>query len=160
MNPNLEFHLSLPKTSIETLVSGELIIKEENHGSGIKLKATSGQRRYQYIHSWVLKGRGQLPPSAAITPHKYTVSTQRLRMDNVPGVGGSFYAISPFEVVVTSHTRRGDFGIHFDSNAATAPGSAGCCVVQIQDHWDLFRDLMQKFRDAKFQSIPLLVIYT
>lgn len=156
MTPSLEFYLKLPTERHFELIPGVLIIKEKSGGNGMRLKATSGLAQWQYKFSWGHKGRGCLPPSEIISPHKYTVSTQRLWMPNIKGVEGSFYAIAPFSVAAGNKASRGDFGIHFDANV---PGSAGCIVIQLQDHWDIFRQLMDKFRAAKFQSIPLLVIY-
>lgn len=153
--PCLEFHLSLPDESIPFLVEGYLLLKNQPETAGIKLLATSGCKGHQFNHSWVLKGRGMLPPSSAIAPLKYTVSTQRLWLPQVKGVEGSFYAIAPFQVR-TGGVTRGDFGVHFDANV---PGSAGCCVIRSQSHWDTFRASMEGFRKQGYQQIPLTVIY-
>lgn len=154
--PRLEFSMDLPVSAASHLVNGHLIIKKERGLAGIKLKATSGCRGSQFFRSWMLKGRGPLPPTGVIFPLTWTVSTQRLWLPNVKGVEGSFYAISPFQVVLPGVT-RGDFGVHFDANV---PGSAGCCVIQSQEHWDLFRECMEQFRLMKLQQIPLSVSYS
>lgn len=104
----------------------------------------------------MLKGRGPLPPSLKIAPYRYKISTQRLWLPQVKGVEGSFYAIAPFTVQLGG-TSRGDFGIHFDANA---PGSAGCIVILLQEHWNLFRKLIAEFRAAGHQQIPLEVFYS
>lgn len=157
MIPSLEFNLRLPIVEHHSLIAGQLIIKETHSGSGIKVKATSGLAKYQFKGSSKYKGRGCLPSTNTISPDKYTVSTQRLWLPNIKGVEGSFYAIAPFMVNAGDNVKRGDLGIHHDSNV---PGSAGCIVIQQQDHWDIFRAWMQKFRENRFQSVPLLVIYT
>ena len=130
--------------------------KDQLSNAGVKLAATSWYRVNQFYGSWTLKGRGPLPPSKIVAPKTYSVSTQRLWLPQVKGVEGSFYAISPFAIQVNGMVSRGDFGIHFDANA---PGSAGCIVILLQEHWDLFRNLMAQFRTGASQQIPLEVIY-
>lgn len=154
-SPSLFFQMDLPSTSGHKLLEGALIIREELGSGGIKLRATSGISLYQYHGAWRFKGRGCLPPSKQIAPLNYLVSTQRLWMPNVKGVEGSFYAIAPFQVNAGG-TLRGDFGIHFDANV---PGSAGCCVIRDQSHWDLFRNTILDWREDGHQQIPLTVVY-
>lgn len=156
MSPSLEFYMSLPREPIFTLVKGFLLVKTELGAAGIKLQALSGCTRYQYRGAWREKGRGCLPPSTIIAPTKYTVSTQRLWLPHVRGVEGSFYAIAPFMVTAAPGIQRGDFGIHFDANM---PGSAGCIVLPLQDHWDVFRHLMADFRFKGIKQLPLTVKY-
>lgn len=153
--PSFEFKLNLPETRRYELLQGALILKLEPGSAGVLIQATSGCIGNQYQNSWVKKGKGPLPPSGAIAPKKYTVSTQRLWLPHVKGVEGSFYAIAPFEVKVGSLT-RGDFGIHFDANV---PGSAGCCVIKHQDHWDYFRQVMDDLRSMGHQQVALAVRY-
>lgn len=155
--PTLEFHLQLPTFSSPHLQRGYLLIKEHLTSAGIKLAATSGCRGNQFQRSWNLKGRGPLPPSKAIAPKRYSVSTQRLWLPQVRGVEGSFYAIAPFSLRLDGGIHRGDFGIHFDANA---PGSAGCIVLLLQEHWDVVRELMAEFRLDGHQQIPLEVVYS
>lgn len=157
MNPSMEFYLHLPHVSTRVLVQGFLLLKQDSGKAGLKLQATSGCSGFQYLGSWKFKGRGPLPPSQLIAPQKYTVSTQRLWLPHVKGVEGSFYAIAPFSVPVTSDINRGDFGVHFDANV---PGSAGCIVLPIQSHWDTFRRFMADCSARKIQQIPLSVVYT
>ena len=155
-NPSLEFHLSLPLSSSPHLQRGYLLIKDQPSSAGVKLLATSGCRGNQFQNSWTLKGRGPLPPSSKLVPFRYKVSTQRLWLPQVRGVEGSFYAIAPFTVQL-GKINRGDFGVHFDANA---PGSAGCIVLLLQEHWDIFRELMAEFRLNGHQQIPLEVLYS
>lgn len=155
--PSLEFYLALPPGGNQLLQMGCLLLKENDKSAGIKLSATSGCRGNQYAGSWKLKGRGPLPPSVAISPKIYNVSTQRLWLPNTIGVEGSFYAITPFSVPIAGGMHRGDFGVHFDANV---PGSAGCIVIPIQDHWNTFRETLQKWRTASHQQVPLTVVYS
>jgi len=156
-SPSLEFHLTLPKSKTFELIEGYLVIKQESNKAGVRLLATSGCRGYQYQNSWLVKGKGCIPPSKAIQPkQQWSVSTQRLWLPEVKGVEGSFYAIAPFQVSVLGVT-RGDLGVHFDANV---PGSAGCVVIRSQAHWDLFRLAMQQMRNAGYQQILLTVIYS
>ncbi|MUL39316.1 hypothetical protein [Gloeocapsopsis dulcis] len=158
MQPTIEFHLQLPNSGQRELLKGFLLLKQEpNNRAGIKLQATSGCSGYQYSGSWKLKGRGPLPPSRAIEPLTYSVSTQRLWLPHVRGVEGSFYAIAPFSVKVDEGKSRGDFGIHFDANV---PGSAGCIVFPLQDHWDVFRSFIANCAHKNVQQVPLNVMYT
>lgn len=157
MIPSLEFQMHLPSSSTKALLRGFLLLRDGSSRAGIKLLATSGSSNHQYSGSWRLKGRGPLPPSRTIEPQVYTVSTQRLWLPHVKGVEGSFYAIAPFSVRVDETVTRGDFGIHFDANV---PGSAGCIVIPLQDHWDVFRKFMADCSAKKIQQLPLRVIYT
>jgi len=157
MFSSIEFHLPLPLASTKALAKGFLLLKSDPSKSGIKLQATSGCSGFQYSGSWRLKGRGPLPPSKAIEPMTWSVSTQRLWLPHVRGVEGSFYAIAPFSVRVDEKTTRGDFGIHFDANV---PGSAGCIVLPIQDHWDVFRKWIADLAHQKIQQVTLSVTYS
>lgn len=156
MVASIDFFMGIPKEPINTLVKGFLVVKTDADKSGIKLQALSGCRGYQYRGAWRFKGKGCLPPTAAVAPNKYTVSTQRLWLPNVRGVEGSFYAIAPFMVTAAPGVQRGDFGIHFDANV---PGSAGCIVLPLQDHWDVFRELMNDLRTKGIKQLPLTVNY-
>lgn len=154
--PSIEFHLEMPAQKSDSLLSGYLLLKHSAGEAGVKLKATSGSRGHQYRGSWSLKGRGPLPPTEALAPKSYSLSTQRLWLPGVKGVEGSFYAIAPFSVSF-SGVERGDFGIHFDANV---PGSAGCIVIPIQSHWDIFRHSMTEWRIAGIQTALLTVLYS
>lgn len=119
------------------------------------MRVTSGLSGYQSKGSWRIKGRRPIPPSQQIIPQKWYVSTLKRWIPDFKGVEGSYYSISPFEVNLLGVT-RGDFGIHFDANV---PGSAGCILIRMQDHWDLFRQQMEVFRADGLQQVPLFVSY-
>ncbi len=140
--------MDIPNKSIPTMQYGKLILQDED--KNVAFMATSGLPGYQYFGSWKTPRRGLLPPYS-----KYTVSTQRLWMPNVKGVEGSFYPIAPFMVTVDG-VQRGDLGVHFDANI---PGSSGCIVIKQQDHWDIFRKLMEDYHSMRIKSIPLEVNY-
>lgn len=150
------FRLDLPLRSTPKLVDGGLYLRSTEKNAGVKLLATSGLPACQYTGSWLLKGKGCIPPSSEITPFSYTVTTQRLWLPQVKGVEGDFYAISPFQVGLKG-TARGDFGIHRDANM---PGSAGCIVMRSLEHWQIFIDWIKRHRSEGHQVIPLTVIYS
>ena len=155
IEPNLLFSMNLPINSQSKLVMGSLVMHHlDKDNSSVKLQATSGTARNQFIGSWNLKGKGCLPPTSDVI--KYTTTTNKLWLPNVKGVEGSFYAIAPFSVKVRDII-RGDFGIHFDANV---PGSAGCIVIPLQEHWDIFREKISLIRESGIQSIKLVVVYT
>lgn len=153
--PRLEFECRLSTSSEWHLIEGTLLIKKDIEKAGVKLNATSGLPGYQTKGAWRIKGRGPIPPSVQIIPQKWMVATQRLWMSDVKGVEGSFYSISPFQILLPG-VARGDFGIHFDANV---PGSSGCIVIRQQDHWDLFRKEIAEFRLDGIQQLPLFVSY-
>lgn len=144
------FIMTLPSAAKGSLVYGKLTLIRKKGDAGKVYHATSGCIGCQYWGSWKLKGKGCLPPAL-----DYSISTQRLWLPHVKGVEGSFYAIAPFNVRVGSVT-RGDFGVHFDANV---PGSAGCIVLDLQEHWDDWRNEIEICREKGQQSIPLAVTY-
>ncbi|MGL4618727.1 MAG: hypothetical protein ACRCZS_06660 [Chroococcidiopsis sp.] len=146
--------MDLPNSPTNSLVTGKLVLT--NGDSKVSFLTTSGLSKHQYIGSWTQKARGCLPPSAKGID--YSISTQRLWMPDVKGVEGSFYAIAPFSVTVDGVT-RGDFGLHYDPVPGT-PGSAGCIVLRMQEHWDIIRAKMKEFADMRIKSVPLEVIYS
>ena len=152
MYPKFKFEMDIPIRPTSEMIKGKLFLRDEN--TNIMFQATSGLPGYQYFGAWRLPRRGLLPPTAAIS-RKYEVSTNRLWMPNVTGVQGSFWGITPFTVDLDGVT-RGDFGIHFDHNV---PGSAGCIVVDLQDHFDKFKGMMEEYNQMRIKSIPLEVLY-
>lgn len=155
INPSLAFEMNLPAKPTNRFVLGKLLVRKEPGAAGVAIQATSGCIGNQFFRAWNRKGKGCIPPTTEIAPRHWTVSTQRLWMPDVRGVEGSFYAIAPFQIKI-DQVLRGDFGCHFDANV---PGSAGCIVFPIQQHWDVFRASMASFRAAGYQSIPLSVRY-
>lgn len=151
-SPKFTFTCDLPSSPVSSLVTGKLVLQTSQNS--ISFLVTSGLPNFQYTGAWKHKAKGCLPPSKCGI--NYSVSTQRLWMPNVKGVEGSFYAIAPFSCNVDG-VMRGDFGLHFDANQ---PGSAGCIVVRIQEHWDLVRVKMNEFAANRIKSIPLEVIYS
>ncbi|CCQ57157.1 MAG: hypothetical protein MK111_24450 [Crocosphaera sp.] len=51
---------------------------------------------------------------------------------------------------------RGDFGIHFDTNA---PGSAACVVIRNKPAWDAFQQMMKNYELAGLDTVPLIFEY-
>lgn len=150
----LAFRMSLPKTATSRLILGKLILKRAD-GSSVTYSATSGLPKHQFTGSWVQKGVGCLPPDSIVP--KYTVSTKPVLLLNTPGVNGPFFSIAPFSVNVGGGVERGDFGVHFDANI---PGSSGCIVLPIKEHFDLFVYEMGKLWGAGTKSLDLVVTYS
>lgn len=154
--PSLIFEMQLPRFRSWELIPGSLILKETAAAAGIKFLATSGCCAYQYDKSFLIKGRGCLPPSDIILPKTWEVETRAVQLLQVKGVEGNFYPIKPFAVSVLG-VQRSDLGIHKDANA---PGSAGCLVIRDLSHWDIFQEKMRAFALKGIQRLPLTVKYT
>ncbi len=119
---------------------------------------TSGLPNNQYSGSTRLKGKGPIPSCKYAQVECYEVSTKSILCNQVKGVEGSFFAITPYLVTLKGESlQRGDFGIHFDANV---PGSSGCIVFRIQKEWDEFRLLMNSFQLAKIDRLRLHVSYS
>ena len=159
INPNIAltsprlmfcFNREVPATS-RNLEQGAIILV--NKYSNTKFAATSGLPGYQYIEASKFKGKGRAPTCKQVNIKSYLVATNPLPMPNIKGVGGNFYPITPFIVSVDGNP-RGDLGIHRDANV---PGSAGCLVITIPDHWVKFEAAMKALSDDKILSIPLFI---
>ena len=124
-----------------------------NGNSQVKFAGTSGLPGYQYWGASKIKRAGRIPTCKQSNISNYIVATNPLPMPHTKGVNGNFYAITPFIIDVNGHP-RGDFGIHRDANV---PGSAGCPVITIPDHWIKFEVAMKVLADAKILSIPLFI---
>lgn len=154
--PTLTFDMKLPKFRSWELLTGSLTLKETANAAGIKFLATSGCCAYQYDKSFLIPGRGCLPPSEVLAPKTWEVETRAIELQQVKGVEGNFYAIKPFAVSFMG-VRRSDLGIHQDANV---PGSAGCIVIRDREHWKLFQEKMRGFALKGIQRLPLVVKYT
>jgi hypothetical protein len=144
------FNREIPTTS-RYLEHGKIILVNGN--SIISFAATSGLPGYQYKDASKIKGRGRAPTCKQANINSYLVATTPLAMPNTKGVNGNFYPITPFIVEVNGHP-RGDLGIHRDANV---PGSAGCLVITIPDHWIKFEAAMKALSSDKILSIPLFI---
>lgn len=154
--PKLKFQMELPKSRSWSLEEGQLVLIDQEGSAGIRFSATSGIVGCQFESSFLYPGRGCLPPSTAIAPQKWTVNTAPVFLPGVRGVAGNFYPIEPFLVNVHG-VRRSDLGIHFDANV---PGSSGCIVLRLKDHWQLFQDKILTLASKGQRFIPLEVVYT
>lgn len=144
------FNREVPTTS-RVLEHGRIILVNGN--SNIAFAATSGLPGYQYKDASKIKGRGRAPTCKQVNIKSYLVATNPLAMPNIKGVNGNFYPITPFIVSVDANP-RGDLGIHRDANI---PGSAGCLVITIADHWIKFEVAMKALSNDKILSIPLFI---
>lgn len=154
--PSLIFEMRLPKFRSWELITGSLILKETAASAGIKFLATSGCTAYQYDKSFLIPGRGCLPPSEVLAPKTWEVETRAIELLQVRGVEGNFYAIKPFAVSIMG-VKRSDLGIHKDANV---PGSAGCLVICDLNHWEIFQEKMKALSLRGLQRLPLTVKYT
>ena len=154
--PSLIFEMKLPRFRSWELITGSLILKENAAAAGIKFLATSGCTGHQYSQSYLLPGRGCLPPSEAIVPKIWEVETRPVYLPAVKGVEGNFFIIQPFEVTVLG-VERSDLGIHLDANV---PGSAGCIVIRDRQHWIIFQRKMFELSQKGINRLPLEVKYT
>lgn len=159
INPNIAltfprlmfcFNREVPTTS-RNLEQGAIILV--NKYSNTKFAATSGLPGYQYWGASKIKRAGRIPTCKQANITNYLVATNPIYMPNTKGVNGNFYPITPFAVSVNG-SPRSDFGIHNDTNV---PGSAGCPVITIPDHWVKFEEAMKALRDVKILSIPLFI---
>lgn len=138
-------------TTSKILESAKIILVNGN--SKTAYSATSGLPGYQYWGASKIRGKGRAPSCKQANISNYSVATKPLSMPNTKGVNGNFYAITPFMVEVNG-SPRGDLGIHRETNV---PGSAGCLVITIPDHWAKFELAMKSLLDAKILSIPLFI---
>lgn len=120
---------------------------------GVLYSATSGLPGFQDLASSNKRGRGRIPSCLQAKIMSYWVKTSPVYLPSVKGVNGNFYPITPFTVSVGG-TIRSDLGIHRDTNV---PGSAGCIVLGLEDHWNNFEDQMQKLRLRGIMELPLMV---
>jgi hypothetical protein len=101
---------------------------------------------------------GLIPPTYHCQGLKqYAVELTPLDLAHHAGVRGSFYKITPFEVLTLAGTKRGDFGIHLDANT---PGSLGCIVMD----WHNFKDFEHQITHLRLveglKQIPLHCFYS
>lgn len=154
-NPYMTFKLTLPRSARSELILGRLYL-QRNDKKQIEWVATSGLPFCQFNGSWLMTGRGCIPPNSVINEGIYVVEMDKLWYPNIPGIEGSSYKIRP-DKVSFGLTSRGNFEIHFDANQ---PGTAGCIALTEQDGWNNFRETMKGLRDENIHAVPLNVMYT
>jgi len=153
-NPYLTFKMTMRTFAVPDLIVGRLYLQREGKKQ-IEWRATSGLPYCQFYQSWVMRGRGPIPPSDAIVQAMYTVETNKYWYPLVQGIEGSSYKIHP-ERVLTSLTERSNFELHFDANQ---PGTAGCIAITNQADWDSLRATIFDIHSQGIRMIPLNVIY-
>lgn len=154
-NPYLTFKMTMRIKAQPDLIVGRLYLQREGKKQ-IEWRATSGLPYCQFHQSWVMRGRGPIPPSADIIQGLYTVETNKYWYPLVVGIEGSSYRIHP-ERVFTALTERSNFEIHFDANQ---PGTAGCIAITSQQDWDHFRATILEIHNEGIRMIPLHVNYS
>lgn len=128
-------------------------LKLSSFNQNLLYSTTSGLPRFQNLASSKLRGKGRIPTCLQAGIISYSVKTTPVYLPDVKGVNGNFYPILPFAVSVGEH-QRSDLGIHMDRNV---PGSAGCLVITLEDHWRQFQLEMEKLRVKGIMEIPLMV---
>lgn len=143
---------SLKQSESAALIYGYLVFKE-NGQEILKVRATSGQKGWQYKGAEKIRAKGCIPPDNdwQISTNGYYISKEKQ-----PGVAGMFYHITPDP---DPETGRGEFGLHRDANVEVFPGSAGCIVVKTEDFNSKIRPLIDGIKQ-KQSHIPLTVKYT
>lgn len=150
----LEFSFDKPVPVGENRLQNGKVILTYNESKTAYL-ATSGLAGYQSLLAARTRGRGRIPSCSQAGISCYYVSTTPIYMPNVRGVQGNFYPITPFMVQVDGR-ERGDFGMHFDPVPGT-PGSAGCLVIRLTEHWIKIQAALKIIKDKGVSSIPLYV---
>jgi hypothetical protein len=130
---------------------GKLIIDDGVHK--VSFMATSGLGGYQHLAHSRIKRKGRLPSCEQACIPNYQLDLSPINLPNVKGVNGLFYRILPFEVM-SQGFKRSDLGIHFDANI---PGSSGCIVLKQPDHWELFKQIMNRLKLEENKLLPLFV---
>lgn len=128
-------------------------IKLTLESSNLLFQATSGLPGFQSLGSSSKRGKGRIPTCFQAQIPNYFVKTQPVYLPHVKGVNGNFYPITPFAVSVMGNPRS-DLGIHNDTNV---PGSSGCLVITLNNHWKLFETEMQKLAKQGISQVMLIV---
>lgn len=150
----MEFSFNKPISLGESkLQNGKVILF--NNESSVAYLATSGLAGYQSTLAARAKKRGRIPSCSQVGISCYQLATTPIYLPKVRGVEGYFYPITPFLVKVDGYTRS-DFGLHFDPVPGT-PGSAGCIVVRLWDHWLKIQEALKAIKNKGVNSIPLYV---
>ena len=128
-------------------------IKLMTGDSNLLFQATSGLPGFQTLNSSSQKSKGRIPTCSQAKITNYFVKTKPVYLPHVKGVNGNFYPIVPFAVFVGKY-QRSDLGVHKDTNV---PGSSGCLVITLDDHWNLYEIEMLKLANQGITQISLIV---
>ena len=138
------------------LDQGRLCLRHLHQGTINVWIAATSTRHKQFPESFHQRG-GVIPPEYRVPDLKnWRVLTKPIYMPHVAGVNGNFYKINPHNVVTDKGGRRGDFGIHLDSNA---PGSLGC-IVMSKDRFVNFEGELAQLSNQGVEELPLFVSYS
>jgi hypothetical protein len=151
-----------PKVPGTTLTAGVLEILD---GAGKVLatynRTTSGARGYQEPKHQYTVGLGPIPSCNTAGIPNWRVATTSYPLSD-PGVNGQFFSIQPSPHVFGGVSRE-QFGIHFDANFSSSPGSAGCIVFTDSTQWSNFQKWMSDYRTKYLpgaKEINLIVQYS
>lgn len=154
-NPYFTFKMTMRIDAVPDLIVGKLYLQREGKKQ-IEWRATSGLPYCQFKDSWVMRGRGPIPPSSAIVQALYSVETNKYWYPLVQGIEGASYKIHP-ERVLTHLTERSNFELHYDANQ---PGTAGCIAITNQLDWNSLRATLLEIHNQGIRMIPLNVVYS
>lgn len=152
----LVFQMKLKSSS--SLLSGNLFVRSPDGLNELVCKATSGATGHQLAKYQNKPSKGPIPSCKAVGVQSFLVDTHPT-VSEKPGIAGNFYHITPDPMYI-HRVRRSEFGIHFDANFATAPGSAGCIVLLNKSEWTAFKAFMKNYANQGFRVISLIVEYT
>ncbi len=151
----LVFQMKLRQSA--TLISGTLYARSPDGQNTLVLKASSGAPGFQVAKYQNKPSKGPIPACKAVGLQSFMVDTQPT-VSEKPGIAGNFYHITPDPMYI-QRVKRSEFGIHFDANFATAPGSAGCIVLLNKTEWTAFKAFMKGYASKGFRVISLIVEY-
>lgn len=153
-DPYLMFQMAFPMLPVKELIIGKLVA---NYGkSSIAYAATSGCPRFQCKEGEMWRARGQLPQPKSVGIEGYLVRLSPVYLPTTRGIQGNFYPIIPKWVEIDSRC-RGDFGIHMDKNV---PGSAGCIVITMENHWKKLEDWLKSLVGVGYTQVALYTNYS
>ena len=121
--------------------------------------ATSGIRYRQGLLDIWTRGKGLIPPSTEVQD-PYRLGTEKAHSNNFKAVGEFIYTIWPLNVWCKDRLRkRSNFGLHFDANHKTSPGSGGCIVLIDETEWESLQAYLDNLFAEGVREIPLEVMY-
>jgi hypothetical protein len=149
---NFSLRFTLRPSRSRLIIQGLLELLDNDRTQINAYRASSSYAGKQYWASWREKG-GLIPPN-----EPWLVHLQPLDRTYNPAIGPTAYKITPF-MVDTTGDDRGDFMIHPDGNAATAPGTLGCIFPITDRGWNAIKRDFVDLRVRGIETLPLEVLY-
>lgn len=137
--------------SLSALVDGKVIYS---------WTVTSGIPGHQGASNIWDRGKGLIPPSEWVAK-PYVLGLEKTHSDNFKAVGEFIYTIWPLIVWGKyGQHKRSNFGLHFDANHATSPGSGGCIVAVDETVWESLQAYLDNLFAEGIKEVPLEIVYT